>query len=65
MVRLLMKLNVMHLENAVEQAVGTMVDSTTLVKNNMLINDEIYTQSRGYITNYTILSKRLKCRWNV
>lgn len=47
------------LRNAVEQAVGTMVDSTTLVKNNMLINDEIYTQSRGYITNYTILSKRL------
>lgn len=47
------------LRNAVEQAVGTMVDSTTLVKNTMLINDEIYTQSRGYITNYTILSKRL------
>ena len=47
------------LRNAVEQAVGTIVDSTTLVKNNMLINDEIYTQSRGYITNYTILSKRL------
>lgn len=47
------------LRNAVEQAVGTLVDSTTLVQNNMLINDEIYTQSRGYITNYTILSKRL------
>lgn len=47
------------LRNAVEQAVGTLVDSATLVQNNMLINDEIYTQSRGYITNYTVLSQKL------
>lgn len=47
------------LRNAVEQAVGTLVDSATLVQNNMLINDEIYTQSRGYITNYTIVSQKM------
>ena len=47
------------LRNAVEQAVGTLVDSTTLVQNNMLINDEIYTQSRGYITNYTVVSQKM------
>lgn len=47
------------LRNAVEQAVGTLVDSATLVQNNMLINDEIYTQSRGYITNYKILSQKV------
>lgn len=47
------------LRNAVEQVVGTLVDSATLVQNNMLINDEIYTQSRGYITNYTILSQKV------
>ncbi|MBM6833710.1 LPP20 family lipoprotein [Megamonas hypermegale] len=47
------------LRNAVEQAVGTLVDSATLVQNNMLINDEIYTQSRGYITNYTVVSQKM------
>lgn len=47
------------LRNAVEQAVGTLVDSATLVQNNLLISDEIYTQSRGYITNYTVLSQKL------
>lgn len=47
------------LRNAVEQAVGTLVDSATLVQNNLLINDEIYTQSRGYITNYTVMSQKM------
>ena len=47
------------LRNAVQQAVGTMVDSETLVQNSVLVNDEIYTQSKGYINNYSVLSKRL------
>ncbi len=47
------------LRNAVEQAVGTLVDSNTLVQNNLLINDEIYTQSRGFVNNYTVLKKQL------
>ncbi len=47
------------MRNAVEQAVGTMVDSSTLIENNVLINDEIYTQSRGYITNYTVLNQKV------
>ena len=37
------------LRNAVEQAVGTLVDSATLVQNNMLINDEIYTDWRRHV----------------
>ena len=48
------------LRNAVEQAVGTLVDSATLVQNNMLINDEIYTRATDllaeqHITDYIIL----------
>jgi hypothetical protein len=45
------------LRAAVERVVGTMVDSESLVKNNDLISDKIYTQTRGYISNYTILSE--------
>lgn len=48
------------LRNAVEKAVGTMVDSQTLVQNNQLVNDEIYTQSKGYITNYSVLERTNK-----
>ncbi len=46
------------LRNAVEKAVGLMVDSQTLVQNSQLVNDEIYTQSKGYITNYTVLERK-------
>lgn len=46
------------LRNAIEQAVGTMVDSTALVKNGILLNDEIYKFSKGYITNYQVIDKR-------
>ena len=34
------------LRNAVEQAVGVWVDSETLVRNHVLLRDEIYTKSR-------------------
>ena len=46
------------LRNAVEKAVGTMVDSNTLVQNSMLVNYEIYTQSKVYINNYNIVEKK-------
>ena len=46
------------LRNAVEQAVGVLVDSETLVRNNVLLLDEIYTKSRGFITNYTVKDQR-------
>lgn len=45
------------LRNAVERAVGTLVDSQTLVQNNTLMNDEIYTISKGFINNYQVVSK--------
>jgi len=45
------------LRKAVEQAVGTMVSSETLVQNFQTLNDRIYTQTQGYIQNYKILSE--------
>ena len=43
------------LRNAVEQAVGTLVDSQTLVKNLTLVSDEIYTKSQGFVRDFTVL----------
>lgn len=42
---------------AVEQAVGTMVSSETVVQNFQMISDKIYSQSQGYIQSYKILSE--------
>jgi hypothetical protein len=46
------------MRQAVEQAVGTLIDSQTLVQNNMVLKDEIYAKSQGYIRDYTILSEK-------
>ena len=43
--------------NAVEQIVGTMVDSKTLVSNAVVALDTIYTKSQGFVTNQEILSQ--------
>jgi hypothetical protein len=45
------------LRKAVEQAVGTMVSSETMVQNFQTLSDRIYTQTQGYIQNYRILSE--------
>ncbi|MEJ2367930.1 MAG: flagellar assembly protein T N-terminal domain-containing protein [Acidobacteriota bacterium] len=46
------------LRAAVEKVVGTMVDSESLVKNNQLLSDKIYTQTKGYISHYDIMSEK-------
>ncbi|MDD4599526.1 hypothetical protein SDC9_03966 [bioreactor metagenome] len=46
------------MRQAVEQAVGTLIDSQTLVQNNMVLKDEIYAKSQGYIRDYTIISEK-------
>lgn len=46
------------LRTAVEQVVGTMVDSETLVKNNQLLSDKIYTQTAGYVSDYKVVSEK-------
>jgi len=45
------------LRKSVEQAVGTMVDSQTLVENFQLVSDRILTQAHGYIKGYRILKE--------
>ncbi len=45
------------LRKAVEQAVGTMVSSETVVQNFQLLSDKIYSQSQGYIQSYKVLSE--------
>ena len=50
---------------AVEQVMGTMVDSESLVKNNELLSDRIYTQTTGYIASYKILSEKADADTNI
>ena len=45
------------LRMSVEQAVGTMVDSATLVENFQMVEDRILTRSHGYVSNYQILKE--------
>ena len=45
------------LRAAVEDTVGVFVDSETLVQNSMLVNDEIYLHSRGFVNDYVVLSR--------
>ncbi len=42
---------------AVEQVAGTFVTSETYIKNFMMVEDNILTQSEGYVRNYEILSE--------
>jgi len=42
---------------AVEQVVGTFIDSQTLVENAMVQLDEIYTHAKGYVSGVRILSE--------
>jgi hypothetical protein len=40
---------------AVEQAIGTLIDSQTQVENYQVISDKILSQTKGYITHYSIV----------
>lgn len=43
---------------AVEQAVGTMVSSETITENFQLISDKIYSNAKGYVRKYDIVSEK-------
>lgn len=45
------------LRAAVENTLGVLVDSETLIQNSMLISDQIYTQSRGFVNDYSVISR--------
>ena len=54
------------LRNAVEQGVGTLLDSKTVVKNWVVLQDEIFSSSRGFVKSYkTITSERQGDFWVV
>jgi hypothetical protein len=44
------------LRNAVEQVVGTMIESDVLVQNYQTMEDNIYTRTTGYVQKYDIVS---------
>lgn len=46
------------MRNAVEQVVGTYIDSTTLVVDYQLSLDEIYTKAHGFVTDIKILEEK-------
>jgi len=46
------------LRQAVEEAIGTLVDSQTIVQNYSVLQDEVYTKSQGFISDYSIISTR-------
>lgn len=43
------------MRNAIEQKLGLLLDSQTIVENYQTISDTIYTHSEGYVTDYTIV----------
>ena len=45
------------LRKAVEQGVGTYIDSETLVNNFQLISDNIYSNTSGYVSSYRIIDE--------
>jgi len=45
------------LRRAVEQAVGSMVESETAVENYQLLSDRIYSRSSGFVKNYEVISE--------
>lgn len=44
--------------NAVEQVLGTILSSETLVENFVLVQDKILTRVHGYVKKYTVLSEK-------
>ena len=46
--------------SAVEIGIGSLVSAQTLVKNAVLVSDRIYSQTAGYVTDYTIVSEGVK-----
>ncbi|MBN2189669.1 MAG: hypothetical protein JW728_00470 [Candidatus Aureabacteria bacterium] len=44
------------LRNAVEQAVGSVIDSETMVQNFQLLDDQVYSEVKGYVKSYEIIS---------
>jgi len=46
------------LRKAVEQAVGTLIESETMVQNYQVLSDSIYSQSKGFVRTYKLNSEK-------
>lgn len=44
------------LRNAVEQVIGTMIESDVIVQNYQVLEDQIYSHTRGYVQSYEVIS---------
>jgi len=49
---------IMAQRDAVEQGVGVLIDSQSLSENSTIIEDNIYSKARGFIKNYTVISRK-------
>jgi hypothetical protein len=45
------------LKHAVEQAVGLLVESETIVENFQLIEDNVYSKTKGYVQSYNVIGE--------
>ncbi len=43
------------LRAAIEQGVGSVIDSETMVSNFQLLDDQVYSHVKGYVTNYEVI----------
>ena len=48
------------LRKAVESSVGTMISAETKVQNYQVLSDKIYTQAKGYIKKYSVLTEKVE-----
>ena len=46
------------LRKAVESAVGTMISSETVVENFQMLSDKVYTNAKGYVEKYDVISEK-------
>lgn len=46
------------LRKVVEQAVGTMIASETVIENYQLLSDQVYSKAQGYVQSYKIVSEK-------
>jgi Flagellar assembly protein T, N-terminal domain len=46
------------LRNAVEQAAGVSIDADTLVVNNQLVRDQVFSNTTGFVKKYDVVSKK-------
>jgi hypothetical protein len=46
------------MRKAVETGLGTMIESRTLVENFALVNDQVYSRAKGFVSSYEVLSEK-------